>query len=146
MLGRKRRSRSSATNRQTDCAAGSRESRTHVIVAVARLRQSSSEASLPNRAPALRSRVSSHSKDCLPQGERGSPTGGRDKIYGGCEVRPRLRMHSSCITLTPLFGTGGSLSARSEYLDKFGKIIFSVGSFFATVMLHTTCAQPTINT
>ena len=63
---------------QTDT--GSQESRTMVIVA-ARLRQSS-QASLPNRAPALQRGLIPHGLQGPPTGEGGSPTGGRAEIYG----------------------------------------------------------------
>ena len=73
--------------------------------------------------------------DCrgLPQGREGLPQEEGARFMEG-EVSPRLRVQS-CITLIPLFGTEGSLSAWTEYSDKFGKIILSDSSL-ATLMLH----------
>ena len=75
--------------------------------------------------------------DCmgLPQGREGLPQEEGARFMEG-EVSPRLRVQS-CITLIPLFGTEGSLSAWTEYSDKFGKIILSDSSL-ATLMLHIT--------
>ena len=65
--------------------------------------------------------------DCmgLPQGREGLPQEEGARFMEG-EVSPRLRVHS-CITLIPLFGTEGSLSAATEYSYKFGQIILSDG-------------------
>ena len=73
--------------------------------------------------------------DCrgLPQGREGLPQEEGARFMEG-EVSPRLRVQS-CITLIPLFGTEGSLSAWTEYSDKFGKIILSDSSL-PTLMLH----------